>query len=231
MNCTESSMTAMGDSFAALSQQRWPAKRDSCAGNLEPLAGRAKKPRTCVNGSDSDSEDDVSTVLNRGADQNEIQEIESGKTLPANTQDSCKSEGKDELLNKLALNFTKDYKVRSPVSKQLVEIINERWASKLSDNNLKELSQKYDRPENCDKLAVLKVNPEIWGKLTHYGKKQDLRLSAIQSMTVKVGAVIAQSVQNLMDFWTKGTNGGKFDTAAVLTSQIDVIVLLGHKNY
>ena len=30
---------------------------------------------------------------------------------------------------------------------------------------------------------------------------------------------------------TKGANGGKFDTAAALTSQIDVIALLGHTNY
>ena len=34
-----------------------------------------------------------------------------------------------------------------------------------------------------------------------------------------------------MDFRTKGANGSKFDTAAALTSQIDVIALLGHTNY
>ena len=135
-------MTAMSDSFAALSQQQRPAKRNSRAENLEPLAGRTTKPRTCVNGSDSESEDDFSTLLNSGADQNEIQEIESGTTLPANKQDSCKSEGEDELLNKLALDFTKDDKMSSPVSKQLAEIINKRWASKLSDHNLMELSEK-----------------------------------------------------------------------------------------
>ncbi|CAH3179147.1 unnamed protein product [Porites evermanni] len=84
---------------------------------------------------------------------------------------------------------------------------------------------------NYQKLAVPKVNPEIWGKLTHYGKKQDLRLSAIQNKLVKEGTVIAQSAQNLMDFRTKGANGGKFDTAVALTSQTDVIALLGHTNY
>ena len=82
-------------------------------------------------------------------------------------------------MNKLALDFTKDDKVSSPVSKPLAEIINKRWASKLSDNKLKELSEKYDRPENCEKLAVPQVNPEMWEKLTRYRKKQDLRLSAI----------------------------------------------------
>ena len=171
----------------------------------------------------------LSTLLNSGADQNEIQEIESGTTLRANKQDSCKSEGEDQLLNKLALDFTKDDMASSPVSKPLAEIRNKRWGSKLSDNKLKELSEKYDSAENCKKLAVPKVNPEIWGKLNHYGKKQELRLSAIQNMQVKVGAIIALSAQNLMDFRTKGANGGKFDTAAALTSQIDVIALLGHK--
>lgn len=36
---------------------------------------------------------------------------------------------------------------------------------------------------------------------------------------------------DLMDFRAKGANGDKFDTAATLTSQIDVITLLGHTNH
>jgi len=59
-----------------------------------------KKPGTCVIGSDSDSEDDVSTLLNSGADQNELQEVESGLTLPTNMQDSCKNEGKTSSLSR-----------------------------------------------------------------------------------------------------------------------------------
>ena len=110
------SVTAMGDSFAALSRQQRPAaKRDSRAGNLEPLAGRAKKPITCVNGSDSDSEDDVSTLLNSGADR------KFRKLLLVNTQDSCLSE-----VRRRTLDFTKDDKVSSSVLKQLAEIINKR---------------------------------------------------------------------------------------------------------
>ena len=165
-------MTAMSDSFAALSQQQRPAKRNSRAENLEPLAGRTTKPRTCVNGSDSESEDDFSTLLNSGADQNEIQEIESGTTLPANKQDSCKSEGEDELLNKLALDFTKDDKMSSPVSKQLAEIINKRWASKLSDHNLMELSEKYDRPEITRNSLFLKLTPRYGGNWPIMGKSK-----------------------------------------------------------
>ena len=71
----------------------------------------------------------MSTLLNSGADHNEIQETGRGTTMSANTQDSCSSEGKDELA-KLALHQIKEYKASSPVSKQLAEIINKRWASK-----------------------------------------------------------------------------------------------------
>lgn len=91
--------------------------------------------------------------------------------------------------------------------------------------------REIDRHENCEKLLALKVNPEIWEKLTHYGKKQDLILSAIQNMIVKVGAIIAQSTQKLMEFRGQGAQGGKLDTGALLTAQIDAIALLGHTNY
>ena len=44
------------------------------------------------------------------------------------------------ILNKLALDFTKDDKVSSPVWKQLAHIINKRWASKLSDNDASQVT-------------------------------------------------------------------------------------------
>ena len=71
------------------------------------------------------------------------------------------------------------------------------------------------------------MNPEIWEKLTHYGKKQDLRVSATQNVIVKVGAIIAQSTQKLMEFRGQDAQGGKLDIGALLTAQIDTIALLG----
>ena len=50
-------------------------------------------------------------------------------------------------------------------------------------------------------------------------------------MIVKVGAIIAQSTQKLIEFKGQGTQGGKLDTGALLTAQIDAIALLGHTNY
>ena len=223
------SLSAMGEAFAALSKQR-PTKRDARSGNLDPLKGKTKKTRIAVSDTEeSDSDDaDVHELLATNA---ENDSAEGAKTSSANSQDSCKNEGEDELLKKLALDFTKDDKVSRPISKQLAEIINKRWASKLGENKVKETVEKYDRPENCERLVAPKVNPEIWEKITHYGKKQDLRLSAIQNMIVKVGAIIAQSTQKLMKFRGQVDQGGKLDTGMLLTAQIDAIALLGHTNY
>ena len=61
-----------------------------------------------------------------------------------------KNKGEDELVKKLVVDFSADdHKVSRPISKQLAEIINRRWASKLDENKVKETVQKYNRPENC----------------------------------------------------------------------------------
>ena len=224
------SLTAMGEAFAVLSKQR-PAKRDARSGNLDSSKGKTKQSRIAVSDTEdisSESDDaDVHELLATNAEN----DSEGAKTSSANSQDSCKNEGEDDLLKKLALDFSTNDNVSRPISQQLAEIINKRWASKLGENKVKETVEKYYRPENCEKLVAPKVNPEIWEKLTHYGKKWDLRLSAIQNMIVKVGAIIAQSTQKLMEFRGQGAHGGKLDTGALLTAQIDAIALLGHTNY
>ena len=96
------SLSAMGEAFTALS------KRDARSGNLDALNGKTKKSR--VDASDKsetggESNDaDAHELLETSAEN----DSELTKTLSANSQDSCKNEGEDELLKKLALDFSKD---------------------------------------------------------------------------------------------------------------------------
>lgn len=135
------SLSAMGKAFAALSKQ-CPAKRDARSGNLDRLKGKTKKSRVAVSDTkeiSSESDDaDVHELLATTAENNS----EGTKTSSPNSQDSCKNEGEDKLLKKLALDFSKDDKVSRPISKQLAEIINKRWASKLGENKVKETVEK-----------------------------------------------------------------------------------------
>ena len=62
---------------------------------------------------------------------------------------------------------------------------------------LKEKLAKYNRPDNCEKLTVPKVNPEIWNKLKHITRSADLRLANMQKVLVKVGSVVAKSTDTV----------------------------------
>ena len=77
-------------------QQR-PAKRDARFGNLDPLKGKTKKSKVAVSDTEetsSESDDaDVHELLATAAEN----DSEGAKTSSANSQDSCKNEGEDEL--------------------------------------------------------------------------------------------------------------------------------------
>ena len=80
----------------------------------------------------------------------------------------------------------------------MADIVNKRWGSKLEEAKLKEKLAKYNRPDNCEKLTVPKVNPEIWNKLKHGTKSADLRLANMQKVLVKVGSAVAKATDTLL---------------------------------
>ena len=80
----------------------------------------------------------------------------------------------DALLNEIAQDFESDEQTDPKVAQKLADIVNKRWGSKLEEAKLKEKLAKYNRPDNCEKLTVPKVNPEIWNKLKHGTKSIEL---------------------------------------------------------
>ena len=94
------------------------------------------------------------------------------------------------MLSEIAEDFVKADDSGPAVEKQLAEFINNLWSKKFSDTTLKEKSAKYLRPVNGETLTTPRVNPEIWEKLSHSGKQQDLRSSSIQKTVNCAGAHI-----------------------------------------
>ena len=69
------------------------------------------------------------------------------------------------LLCQIASDFNDEEDTSRAVTNKLAEIVNKRFSAPLSEEKLKEKLGQYLRPDNCAKLAVPKVNPEIWMKL------------------------------------------------------------------
>ncbi len=109
------------------------------------------------------------------------------------------SEAEDDLLSEIAQEFSNEATTGPNVSQQLADILNQRWSSKLDESKLKSKMEKHDRPENCEKLSVPKVNPEIWSKLQHTTRGSDLRLANFQKTLVKVRAALTKSADSLLN--------------------------------
>ena len=65
----------------------------------------------------------------------------------------------------LAKDYAEETEASDDVGQKLADIVNQLWSSKLEENKLKEKTVNYDGPKNCEKLALPKVNPEIFGLL------------------------------------------------------------------
>ena len=140
----------------------------------------------------------------------------------------------DALLNEIAQDFESDEQTDPKVAQKLADIVNKRWGSKLEEAKLKEKLAKYNRPDNCEKLTVPKVNPEIRNKLKHGTKSADLRLANMQKVLVKVGSAVAKATDTLLAIRADPEKTSALalteKLGKLVTYNADALALLGHVN-
>ena len=104
----------------------------------------------------------------------------------------------------------------------------------MEEAKLKEKLAKYNRPDNCEKLTVPKVNPNILNKLKHGTKSADLRLANMQKVLVKVGSAVAKSTDTLLAIRADPEKTSALalteKLGKLVTYNADALVLLGHLN-
>ncbi|XP_028414793.1 nuclear localization sequence-binding protein-like [Dendronephthya gigantea] len=131
------------------------SRSSSSSGNERRHAKKRKRSKSEDRGSPSPSVDNDAEKLIQSASKDQPATGDTKRDSP---------EAQDDLLNDIANEFNADETLGSPLPTQLVDIVNKRWSEKMSDTKLKDKLDKYGRPPNCEKLAVPKVNPEIWGQ-------------------------------------------------------------------
>ena len=125
--------------------------------------------------------------------------------------------GNDPLLSEIAEDFLNADESGPAAEKQLAEFINSLWSKKLPDSKLKDKSTKYLRPANCETLATPRVNLEIWDKLSHSVKQQDLRSSSTQ-----------KTVEMLLEMKNSKQPKSDSDIQKLIKMNTDAVALLGH---
>ena len=124
-------------------------------------------------------------------------------------ENSLPTEGDDGLLGNIVQDFTAGEKSGPKVRVELAKMVNTILLSKMSDSKLREKEELYPPPENCEHMAGIRVNPEIWGKMRTPTKRLDLKLQKLQVVQLKAIVPIIQVVEKLVDI-----KGGTIDRHA-----------------
>ena len=199
-------MLTMGESLKRLHEQQ---------NTLQTSAESAKKAKLASYGQ---SESDT----NRVSDSEEL--LDTTESDNTNTE-AVQIEENDTLLDEIEHSLNEDEKTDSPVSEKLANIANKRWLLKLGDDQLKEKLEKYHRPENCEKLAVTQVNPEIWEKLDRFARARNLQFSRLQEQVTKVGHIVLKSTEHLLK---AKVDSSKLCPDELVRMNTDALALLGH---
>ena len=153
-------MAAMSDSLRELHDKRRHVVSADLGDHTAEPANKAAKT------AENDPADLVSSAV-----KNLLDSEESG-----NTEGELSSQ--KSLLDSLAKSLDSQERTSDPVNKKLAGVANVCWLKKLGDDQYKETTGKYFRPENCKKVVVPKVNEEIWGKLSRNAKSRDVKFPA-----------------------------------------------------
>ena len=183
------------------------------------MAESARKRKSQPTADDSNSEKSDADVLLTDNKRQKVVNESNGAT---------QDDEADALLDEIAQSLTETEKTAPKVSEKLANIVNLRWLNKLDDKNLKEKSEKYLRPINCDHLITPKVNPEIWERLDRQRRGKDLKLSALQTTLTKVGNITAQTTDMLLKSRAEGI---QLDVESIIRMNTDALALLGHISF
>ena len=183
------SIDKMAASFLVMSENIISSRRSSASeGTDSSDAGRKRRKSVQSSSSDNNSNESDTDEQTRALIKKR------GLKKSGKDGETLSKEQRTDLLKGVAQDFDDEEETDAAISENLAGIVNKRWTNHLNPSKLKEKMDKYSRPENCTGLKVPRVNPEIWNKLDHFTKRQDLRAGTLQRAIVKVGSILTKTM-------------------------------------
>ena len=126
------------------------------------------------------------------------------------------------MLKELVASLQDEDTKGTKVQQQLADIPIKRWGTKLQSDKISSILGKHPQPENCEDMAIARVNPEIWAPLDAAKRKTDLRLANMQQAFKKATFAIVTTCDKLLSVKSQ------IETKEIVTDSIDAIALVGH---
>ena len=118
--------------------------------------------------------------------------------LLESSQDEDQTDESTEDLGVSTSIFNDEECLGPKMSDALAKRINEAFSKKPIESKFKALAEKYCSPENCNLLAVPRVNPGIWNDLPRASRKLDVGLQEAQKSAVHAAQAITLAVESLI---------------------------------
>ena len=128
-------------------------------------------------------------------------------------------------VDRLTQAFTPQKITSPPIETQVAALINNMLVGGLSAEMVKERVEKHPPPENCENLAVITVNEEVWDLLPRRSRSVD---QAFQATMLQGTAALTNLVGSLV---TNIANGVTPNTCDLLTHIMDSIALVDNTNW
>ena len=205
-------LTSMNETMKAMSE----SLRGSGETPTPKPADSAKRGRKTNNGSHDLLSDSAESDADQLLESNKRQKIQDG------------DEEEDTLLDEIVQSMNETEDTDAKILEKLAKIVENRWLNKLSDGQLKEKTEKYLRPANCDNFITPKVNPEIWERLDRQTRGRDFKLSTLQSTTTKVGYICTKATEFLSQARRENKSP---DIEQLIRMHTDALGPLGHISF
>lgn len=136
---------------------------------------------------------------------------------------SSKVSTKESLFETAEAELGNDEEVDTPLSPLLCSFVSNRFTKPLGDKILKKKLGDYKRPDNCPQLTAPLTNPEIWKTLRGPYKKNDTRLTNMQTNVCKATSAVAKATEEL-----NSLKDSCPEVKSVIGHLLNAISFLGH---
>ena len=133
-------------------------------------------------------------------------------------------------LTSLAQSYDNKEKLAPDVHDQLAGIITTLCQKRLTDDVVKGKLAAYVRPCNCPILSVVKVNQEVWSKLSSVTRSRDIKIQRVTNVITQSMVAVASVADDLVTATRSDEALSKAKMATALTALVDGLALMANAN-
>ena len=133
-------------------------------------------------------------------------------------------------LTSLAQSYDVKEKLAPEVHDQLAGIITTLCQKRLTDDVVKGKLAAYVRPANLPSLSVVKVNHEVWSKLSSVTRSRDIKIQRVTNVITQSMVAVTSVADDLVTATRSDETLSKAKMAAALTVLVDGLALMANVN-